>query len=134
MTRSQLNGYGALILALTFASGVAAQAYGNYNKTMPAGRTLQLGHYASVNGDCSSKGRVEIRVTREPSSGVVRITQRAGYSHFSGDYQQCSADRVFGASAAYTPQRDFIGSDSFQFDIIYPSGRERFDSYTITVK
>ena len=111
-----------------------AQTYGSYSKTMAAGKTLLLTHYASINGDCSSRGPVEVRVVSGPTSGAIRVTQGSGYSHFTGDYQQCNAYRVFGANVTYAPQKGFVGSDSVQLDVIYPSGFERLETFTITVK
>jgi hypothetical protein len=134
MNRKLVCRAGGILLALTFAAGAAAQTYGNYSKTMAAGKTLLLAHYASVNGDCSSRGPVEVRVVSGPSSGVIRVAQGLGYGHFSGDYQQCSAYKVFGANVNYAPQKGFIGSDSVQLDAIYPTGLERIETFTINVK
>ena len=69
-----------------------------------------------------------------PTSGVIRTAQGSGYGHFTGDFQQCSAYKVFGANVTYAPQKGFIGSDFVQLDVIYPSGFERIETFTITVK
>jgi hypothetical protein len=124
----------AVLLALTLATGAAAQVYGRGNKTMVAGGTLLLAHYASINADCSSRGRTEVRIVSGPTSGVVRVAEGLGYGHFGGDYQQCGNSKGIGANVTYTPQRDFIGTDSIQLDVFYPSGVERIDTFTITVK
>jgi hypothetical protein len=134
MNRERVSRIAASLLALSLAAGADAQTYDSYSKTMPAGGTLLLAHYASVNGDCSSKGRVEVRVVSGPTSGVIRVAQGSGYGHFTGDYQQCSAYKVFGANVTYTPQKSFLGSDSVQLDVIYPSGLERIETFMITVK
>lgn len=104
------------------------------SKVMAAGGTLLLAHYASVNLDCSSRGPVVVRIVDGPTSGVIQVAQGPGVSHFTGDYQRCAAYRVFGADVTYAPQKTFTGSDSVKVDVIYPSGLERFETFTITVK
>ena len=101
---------------------------------MATGGTLLLAHYASVNKDCSSRGPVVVRILDGPASGKIQVAQGPGYSHFTGDYQRCSAYKVFGAYATYAPQKSFAGSDSVKLDVIYPSGLERIETFTITVK
>jgi hypothetical protein len=125
---------GAIVLAVTLAVGADAQLYGRYDKAMVAGGTLQLGHFANVNGDCTSGGSVTVRVVSGPSSGAIRMAQNVGYGHFGGDYQQCNAVKVMGESVIYTPQRGFTGTDSVQLDVFYPNGVERVVTFTITVK
>ena len=39
MNRKLVCRAGGILLALTFAAGAAAQTYGNYSKTMAAGKT-----------------------------------------------------------------------------------------------
>ena len=134
MNRNPFRRCGAILLALTLAAGAHAQTYSNGSKTMVAGGTLLLGHYANVNPDCSSRGPVEVRVISGPTSGAVRVTPGSGYGYFSGDYEHCNANKVFGTNVMYTPQRGFIGSDSVQLDAIFPNGRERIETFTIIVK
>jgi hypothetical protein len=104
------------------------------NKTMATGGNLLLAHYASVARDCSSRGPVVVRVLDGPASGEIRVAEGPGYSHFTGDYQRCGDYKVFGADVTYAPQKNFVGSDSVKLDVIYPSGLERIETFTIAVK
>ncbi len=134
MTR-KLNGQiCAIALTSALVTNAAAQTYGNYNKTVVAGGSLLLAHYASINLDCTSRGPVTVRVVSGPSSGSVRIEQGLGYGNFTNEYRQCSARKTFGANVRYTPHKGFTGMDSVQFDVIFPSGFERIESISITVK
>ena len=103
------------------------------NKTMVAGGTLRLGHYASANPDCSSKGRTIVRVSNAPAHGMVLLRSGKDFSHFPS-LPQCNAVRVEGVTAQYRSQRGYIGTDTVELDIIYPSGNERTESFNITVK
>jgi len=95
---------------------------------------LLLSHFAQINLDCSSRGRIEIRVISGPSSGTIRTVHRADYEHFTGDYERCNTVKVAGESVYYTPAKGFTGSDSVEIDIFLTTGVEKTDSFTITVK
>jgi hypothetical protein len=120
----------SLLLASSIGFEASAQTY---NKTMVAGGTLALAHYASVNPDCSSKGKTTVRLSSAPAHGSVRLREGRGFSFFQG-YQQCNFRRVEGVTVEYRPERGFLGTDTVGLDILYPSGNERMYTYYITVK
>jgi hypothetical protein len=122
----------AALVAL-FATGSVADAQ-SVSKTVAAGGVLKLAHYASVNPDCSSLGMPVVRLSVPPTHGVVRTIKTSDFSHFSGAFDQCNARRVAGMSVEYRPERGFAGTDTFSLDIIYASGRERAESFAVTVK
>jgi hypothetical protein len=116
------------------AAGVAnAQNTEEIRKTAAAGGVLILAHYASVNPDCTSKGKVVVRLVNAPAHGSIALKQGSDFTTFSGA-KQCNVRKVEGVTAVYRPDRGFVGPDVLGVDIIYPSGRERFQNYTITVK
>ena len=123
----------SLLLASLIGFDASAQTYITSNKTMVAGGALALGHYASVNPDCSSKGKTTVRLSSAPAHGSVRLREGRGFSFFQG-YQQCNSRRVEGVTVEYRPERGFLGADTVGLDILYPSGSERMNTYYITVK
>jgi hypothetical protein len=120
----------SLLLASLIGFDASAQTY---NKTVVAGGALALGHYASVNPDCSSKGKTTVRLSSAPAHGTVRLREGRGFSFFQG-FQQCNSRRVEGVTVEYRPERGFLGADTVGLDILYPSGNERMYTYYITVK
>lgn len=117
-----------------FASGSIAGAQG-ISKTVAAGGVLKLGHYTSVNPDCSLLGMPVVRVSVAPMHGVVRTMKTSDFSHFSGAaFDRYNTRRIAGVSVEYRPERGFAGTDTFSLDIIYASGRERAESFAVTVK
>lgn len=120
----------SLLLASLIGFEASAQTY---NKTVVAGGALALGHYASVNPDCSSKGKTTVRLASAPAHGSVRLREGRGFSFFQG-YQQCNSRRVEGVTVEYRPERGFVGPDMVGLDVIFPSGDERSGTIYITVK
>jgi hypothetical protein len=99
-----------------------------------AGAVLTLGHYASANPDCTSRGKTVVRVETVPMHGSVHMVETTGFSHFTENYESCNSRRIAGVTVQYRPQRGYIGDDAVGLDVIYPNGFERRFSYTITVK
>ena len=116
-----------------FASGSIAGAQG-ISKTVAAGGVLKLGHYTSVNPDCSLLGMPVVRVSVALMHGVVRTMKTSDFSHFSAAaFDRCNTRRrrVSGVS---TRKRLCGGRIRSASDIIYASGRERAESFAVTVK
>jgi len=114
--------------------GFAADAQ-TFNKSMVAGGALKLGHYASVNPDCTSKGKTVVRLSVAPTHGTIRLREGKDFSFFNSPLQQpCNTRRVEGVTVEYRPEHGFIGSDTVGVNAIYPSGNERTETFYITVK
>jgi hypothetical protein len=122
-----------LTFAVALCPGAGAEAQSS-TKTMVAGSFLRLGHYASVNPDCTSRGKTVVRLDAAPMHGSIRLLQQSNYSNFNGSYEICNSRRVAGITVEYFPKRGFIGSDTVGLDVIYPSGTEGHFTFTIYVK
>jgi hypothetical protein len=133
MSRVAANVSLAGCLFALVSSTANAQDSKSYTKTATAGGVLVLGHYASVNPDCTSRGKTVVRVQKTPAHGAVVLTPGRGFTSFS-HATQCNARSVEGVTAAYRPERGYVGPDAVGFDIIYPSGIEKFKTYDIEVK
>jgi hypothetical protein len=98
------------LLASLIGFDASAQTY---NKTMVAGGAIALGHFASVNPDCSSKGKTTVRLTSAPAHGSVQLREGRAFAFFEGSgYQQCNSRRVEGVTVEYRPERGFVGTDT----------------------
>jgi hypothetical protein len=125
---------GLRTLWITFAIGAAGGANAQViNKTMASETTLNLANFASVNPDCRSRGE-ENRADHEwTCSRVIALREGPVFNVFPGR-PNCNTREVHGVAVMYLPERGYVGSDSVNLDVIYPSGNERSPSYSITVK
>jgi hypothetical protein len=122
------------VVSLTAAIVTSSPAQAQNSKTVVAGQTLMVGHYASVNPDCSSLGMPVVRLSAPPAHGAIRSVKTSGFSRFGKPFQECNTRRVRGVTVEYRPEKGFTGADSFGLDIIYASGRERTEAFSVTVK
>jgi hypothetical protein len=79
------NRFQTITVSLLIASLIGFDASAQtYNKTVVAGGALALAHYASVNPDCSSRGKTTVRLSSAPAHGSVRLRGGPGLQLFPG--------------------------------------------------
>jgi hypothetical protein len=124
-----------LSFALSISSlTVSAQAV-TTSKVVAMDHPLRLAHYANVFPDCSSRGKVEVRVVQGPMHGSVTRREIPDFTYFSEPaYAQCNGRKVNGITVSYHADARYIGPDSVTLNIIYPVGAEQTDTFNITVK
>jgi hypothetical protein len=122
------------ITSLFIASFIAFPACAQTaEKTMAAGGTLNLGHFGTVNPDCT-------RQARRPSGSRLSLPTAPFDSSMTWLFgyfwkpHVCSNRRVYGVTVEYRPERGFVGIDRVGLDIIYSTGDERMWTVNITVK
>ena len=76
------------------------------NKIAVAGNTLIIGHFASANPDCTASGKTFVRVSRNPSHGVVTMREGLGFSNFP-KLPECNSHKMEGVTVEYTPYDGF---------------------------
>ncbi len=118
------------MLAIGAADGANAQGI---VKIMASGSVLNLSNFASVNPDCTSKGKTVVRIVSGPAHGSITLREGPVFSFFPR-LPNCNSRKVPGVGVMYRPERGFVGTDSVSLDVIYPSGNERSESYSIVAK
>jgi hypothetical protein len=125
-------------LALGAAALSACQTIGGQalSPVAIAGTPLRLGHFASLNPDCSPLGEPVVRVTKPADHGFVAVQAAEGYTNYvaANPREHCNYSPTRGTNAIYTSQRGYLGADSVALDVIFPSGLEQQFRYTLEVK
>lgn len=108
----------------------------NVTKTVATGSTLKMGGYLAINENCTSMGETVVRMTSEPTLGTVKVFNGVSYPNFpyTNPRSACNVRRVPSTNLEYVPERGFVGTDYFTVEVIYPTGGDRTDSFTINVK
>jgi hypothetical protein len=129
-----LQALGLLALAAAALSG--CQTTGAGTPVAVAGIPLRLGHFASLNPDCTQIGEPHVRVTTPPSHGSVAVRAGEGYTNFvqANPRNHCNYRPTPGVNATYTAERGYTGPDTVGLDIIFQTGEERQLTYNLSVK
>jgi len=121
------------IVAVLLMSMGAAHAAA---KVAASGQPLILFQASATNPDCTSMGKVLLRVTQEPQHGRVTVRSTGVFPTFpeSNVRSACNRRRVPGVQATYVSQRGYLGSDFVELQLLFPAGAERSVKLPIEVK
>jgi hypothetical protein len=119
------------VAALLMSMG-AAQA----EKVAASGQPLILFQASSTNPDCTSTGKVILRMTQAPQHGRVTIRSAGVFPTFaeSNIRSACNRRRVPGVQAVYVSERGYLGPDFVELQVLFPQGTERSVKFSISVK
>ena len=125
-----------LVLAVAPLSGCETTGVRTISPVAVAGVPFRLGHFASLNPDCSLTGAVVVRVVKAPDHGRVTVLAGKGYTNFvaANPRQHCNFRATPGVNAVYTSDPGYVGPDSAALDIIFPTGEERQYTFALNVK
>jgi hypothetical protein len=106
-------------LLLLMTSSADAQT-----RTAIVGRPLKISSINSTNPDCTTEGRVEIRVTQPPQHGRVTVRYTGVFPNFpaSNVRSACNRRRVPGVEVYYVADKGYSGSDSVAIRAISAMG------------
>ena len=93
--------------------------------------------YLSVWPDCTSAGMPVVTITHPASHGSLLIQHDVeSYPNFPSTNQryECNKRKSPSAVILYTPDKTYVGTDSFSVKVVYSSGGTRKDHLVVTVE
>jgi hypothetical protein len=101
-----------------------------------ANQRVRLDFLFSLNLDCSSTGYAMVQVIEAPTHGKATVANGTGFSTFPANNPRsaCNKSRSDGAVVFYDPEPGFVGTDSVEIDVTFPSGSSQRRHYTIAVE
>jgi hypothetical protein len=101
-----------------------------------AAQKSRLDFFYDLAPDCSSAGKLVVRVLEQPQHGTLSIENGRAFTDFpQGDRRAaCNAQQSDGTLVFYQPSTDYRGADSITLAITLPAGGDRKRHYAIDVK
>lgn len=138
---------GAALLALALAGGlalpVAARAQegelaplgGVNRRTVLKNSFLQLGPFVTLDAKCRPIAQAQARIVVAPRHGRLRVLRKRGEVAFAADHPlaHCNDRPVTGTTLFFRPHRNFIGPDTFTYELHFKDGEHRRVSYWLKV-
>ncbi len=126
-------------LALLGLTASPAAAFGNstsYDKTALSGQEIYVFMDATLNPDCSSMGKDEVRAVSGPSHGNFRLVSGKIYPKYSkgNERYKCNARQVQGIRGLYRSKPGFKGHDQVTLSIHTFTGNARTVVVSINVE
>lgn len=105
-------------------------------RTVPAGATTTIDFAVSLNADCSAGAPPTVKISKQPTHGTARLTERTDYPRFSlsATPVACVARQVKGIALEYAPEADYTGPDLIEFAVVSKDGKNDIFKVPITVK
>jgi hypothetical protein len=85
-------------------------------RVVPSGASQRIGFFTSLNSDCTNRGAIDIRITKNPEHGAVSFaaaTDFPGYEKTSGR-RKCKQHKVEGVQINYNSTENYIGDDTLE--------------------
>ena len=139
-----------MAVAAVAKQGSAAGRHGeDFSVAIDKGlRTLELARAATaeqksrldflydLQPDCSSAGKLEVRILEQPRHGTLSIENGRALTDFPQDDRRaaCNARQSDGTLVFYQPSADYRGADSITLSVTLPAAGDLKRHYAIDVK
>jgi hypothetical protein len=99
-------------------------------------KSQKLAFFTSLNADCSSLGKTEVRLISPPANGRVQIEFTNDFPNYRIGNQRydCNKQRVPGTKVTFIPNPNFVGQDTIITEAFHPSGRAQRLTSNVTVR
>lgn len=89
-----------------------------------------------LNPDCSSIGKISVRIIKKPEHGDLTFTPEEGFSDFkeTNIRSHCNVNKVRGVSVYYQSADQFVGEDKATVLFLYPDASADVMDYDIIVR
>lgn len=89
-----------------------------------------------LNPDCSVRGYPTTRVLQQPAHGTITFSQQEDFTAYPGTniHSVCNKYKRIQHTVIYTPESNFVGSDTVLTETISPEGFDYTVNNYITVK
>lgn len=133
--RVHVLGLVAIAGLLSACQPVGQSQTGAENRIVAVNDQVALGHWYSVNADCSARP-VRVQVATPPRHGRVTAVSSKEYPDIApaDALSVCNSRRVGAVTAVYKPDANFTGSDSVELKVTFPGGETWSPRYSIQVK
>ena len=97
---------------------------------------MRVSWFYSIAADCSQSGWRQMRVRFLPVAGELGEFHGLGHLAYPRPNVRhlCNAARHLGDVVTYRAPRDFVGTDHFTIDVIFPDGRAAVQSVDVGVR
>jgi hypothetical protein len=80
----------------------------------------QVGFYTSLNPDCTTRGNIDIRVTKQPEHGSADTTTAINFPSYPKEHVRfkCNEHKVKGMQVNYKSAEKYVGNDELELLVL----------------
>jgi hypothetical protein len=107
-----------------------------FTRVVPSGTNQLISFYTSLNPDCSARGNLNIRVTKQPEHGTVETVATTNFPTYPKEHirSKCNDHKVRGVQLNYKSAEKYVGDDALDLLVLFPNGFAWEVHYDISVR
>jgi hypothetical protein len=107
-----------------------------FTRVVGSGTKQPIGFYTSLNPDCTTRGNIDIRVTKQPEHGSTETTTTINFPSYPKEHVRfkCNEHKVRGVQFNYKSAEKYVGSDELDLLVLFPAGFAWEVHYNIDVR
>jgi hypothetical protein len=104
-----------------FTEGISKE---EITRVVPSGKRQQIGWYHYLNPDCTVRGEIVVRVTKEPEHGKIETVAGKQFAFYKKDNirSRCNEHKVPGKLVFYKSEDKYVGDDVVDLLVIFDNG------------
>jgi len=110
----------------------------DFTRFVSSGKKFTLDFAYALNPDCSQleSGPIEIKTTTEPTHGTIEIVPGDRFPNYAKTNVRfkCNEKRTRGLLINYKSTGGYVGPDTFEILVLYPTGYAREVHYNVNVR
>jgi hypothetical protein len=107
-----------------------------FTRVVASGTNVLIGFFTSLNPDCTARGNINIRVTKQPEHGSTETTPTINFPGYPKEHVRfkCNDHKVRGMQVNYKSAEKYVGSDELELLVLFPNGFGWEVRYNIDVR
>jgi hypothetical protein len=107
-----------------------------FTRVVGSGTKQQIGFYTSLHPDCTTRGNIDIRVTKQPEHGSTDTTTAINFPSYPKEHARfkCNEHKVKGMQVNYKSAEKYVGNDELELLVLFPNGFGWEVRYNIDVR
>jgi hypothetical protein len=95
-----------------------------FTRVVASGTNQRIGFYTSLNPDCTARGKINIRITKQPEHGSTETTPEINFPTYPKEHvrAKCNDHKVRGMQVNYKSAEKYVGSDELELLVLFPNG------------
>jgi hypothetical protein len=93
-------------------------------RVIASGKKERIGFFNALDPDCTSRGDVNIRVTKQPEHGTIETAPATLFPNYAKEQirYKCNQHKVKGVQVNYKSAEKYVGDEAFDLLILFPGG------------
>jgi hypothetical protein len=107
-----------------------------FTRVVPSGTNQLISFCTSLNPDCTARGNINIRVTKQPEHGTVETVATTNFPTYPKEHirSKCNDHKVRGVQLNYKSAEKYVGDDALDLLVLFPNGFAWEVHYDISVR